>query len=231
MGDPPARPRAASRPGPPVHPAEGHPGSRGRPAIHVRVVPHVHRVSGGHPERVESHVEDPRIGLGEAAALGGDDGVEERVEPRRPEARSLHPVDAVRDHPQAEALGQPREDGSAARQAVAAAGQAIEEGLPEARRPPGIAVQVDQELAEALAREVRLPDRPPPVLVPEGVVDAPVCDESGAREGKSEVGEGGAEGRPLGPVEVEQGVIDVEEDGADSDQAGFSGKRATWRGR
>jgi hypothetical protein len=219
------------RPGPPVHPVERHPGSRGGPAIHVRVVAHVHRVSRCHPERVEGHVEDPRIGLGEAASLGGDDGVEERVEPRRPEARSLHAVDAVRDHPQAEALRQPREDGPAARQAFAAGGQAIEEGLPEARRPPGIAIHVDQELAEALACEVLLPDRSTPVLVPEGVVDPPVGSESGARAGKAEVGEGGAEGRPLGPVEVEKGVVDVEENGAESGQAGFFGRRVTWRGR
>jgi len=231
VGDPPPRPRATSRPGPPVNPAERHPGSRGGPAIHVRVVPHVHRVSGGHPERVESHVEDPRIGLGEAAALGGDDGVEERVEPRRLEARPLHAVDAVRDHRQAEALGQPREDGSAARQAVAAGRKAVEERFAEASGSAWVGLEMDQELAEALAREVRLPDGSPPVLVPEGVVDTPVGGESGARAGKSEVGEGGAEGRPLGPVEVEQGVVDVEEDGAESGQAGFPGGGATWRGR
>ncbi len=176
-------------------------------------------------------MEDPRIGLGEAAALGGDDGVEERVEPRRREARSLHAIDAVRDHSQAEALRQPDKDGPAPRQAVATGGQVIEEGLPEPGRPPRIAIHVDQELAEALAREVMLPDRPLPVPVPEGVVDPPVGGESGARAGESEGGEGGAEGRRLGPVEVEQGVVDVEENGAESGQAGFLGRRATWRGR
>ena len=100
----------------------------------------------------------------------------------------------------------------------------IEEGLPEPGRPPRIAVHVDQELAEALAREVKLPDRSAPVLVPEGVVDPSIGGESGARTGEPEVGEGGAEGRPLGPVEVEQGVVDVEENGAKSGQAGFRGR-------
>jgi len=231
VGDPSARPRATHGPGSPVHPAKGHSGSGGGPAIHLRIVAHVHRVSRGHPERVEGYVEDPRIGLGEAAALGGDDGVEERVEPRRLEARSLHAIDAVRDHSQAEALLKPHQDGPTARQAVATSGQVIEEGLPEPGRPARIPIHVDQELAEALAGEVRLPDRPPPVPVPEGVVDPPVGDESGARAGKSEVGEGGAKGRPLGPVEVEQGMVDVEENGAESGQAGFVGRRATWRGR
>ena len=108
----------------------------------------------------------------------------------------------------------------------------IEKGLAEPRRPPGIATQVDQELPETFACEVRLPDRPPPVLVPEGVVDPTVGEEGRARAGESEVGESGAEGRPLGPVEVEQGVVDVEENGAESGQAGVvSGRRATWRGR
>jgi hypothetical protein len=100
----------------------------------------------------------------------------------------------------------------------------IEEGLAEPGRPPGIATQVDQELAEALACEIGLPDRAPPVLVPEGVVDPSVGGQGLTRAREPEFGEGGSEGRPLGPVEVEQGVVDVEENGAESGQAGGSGE-------
>ena len=230
MRDPPPWPRAARGRRAPVDPVERHPGSRGGLAIHCRVVTHVHRVSRSHSELVQSDVEDSRVGLGESATLGRDDALEERSEPRRPEAGPLHAVDAVRDHSQAEALRKARENGPAAGQAVAARGQVIQEVLAEPRRPPRIALQVDQELAEALAREVGLPDLAPPVQVPEGIVDLPVGDESRARTGEPEIGESGAKGRPLGPVEVEQGVVDVEENGAESGQAGI-GEEAVYLAR
>jgi hypothetical protein len=79
---------------------------------------------------------------------------------------------------------------------------------------------VHQELAETLACEIGLSDRAPPVLVPEGIVDPPVGGQGLTRAGEPEFAEGGSKGRPLGPVEVEQGVVDVEENGAESGQAG-----------
>ena len=107
----------------------------------------------------------------------------------------------------------------------------VEERLPEPGRVPGIPPEVDEELPEALAREVALADRPSPVLLPEDVVDPPVGGEGPGRAREAEAGEGGAEGRALGPVEVEQGMVDVEEDGAETAQAGLGKGGATWRGR
>jgi hypothetical protein len=57
------------------------------------------------------------------------------------------------------------------------------------------------------------------------VVDAAVGLDRRGRTAEPEGLQGVAEGRPLGPVEVQQSVVDVEEDGAEAAQA------ATWRGR
>ncbi len=82
---------------------------------------------------------------------------------------------------------------------------------------------MDEELAEALVGQVGLADRPAAVSLPERVVDPPVGGQDAGREREAEVGEGGAEGGPLGAVEVEERVIDVEEDGAEAGQDGLSG--------
>jgi hypothetical protein len=50
------------------------------------------------------------------------------------------------------------------------------------------------------------------------VVDAAVGGERGAREGQPQRRERLAQGSALGPVEVEQGAVDVEEDGAEAGQ-------------
>jgi hypothetical protein len=57
------------------------------------------------------------------------------------------------------------------------------------------------------------------------VVDALVGGDGGGRAGEPEREEGPLQGRALGPIEVEQGVIDVEEYGAEMVQG------PTWRGR
>ena len=60
---------------------------------------------------------------------------------------------------------------------------------------------------------------------PQVYIDALVGGDGGAWGAEAEREEGLAQRRPLGPVEVEEGVVDVEEDGAEAGQA------ATWRGR
>ena len=112
---------------------------------------------------------------------------------------------------------------AAARQAIAPGRESVEEPLAEAGGPAGVSLEMDEELAEALACQVGLADRAAAILLPERVVDPPVGGEDPPRERKAEVGEGGAEGGPLGTVEIEKGVIDVEEDGAQAGQDGLSG--------
>ena len=168
-------------------------------------------------------MQDPRVGLGEAAALGGDDGLEERVEPGGLQARALDAVDPVRDHAQPVAPAEALERAAAAGQPVAPGREVVEEGLPEASGPTRVPLEMDEELAEALVGQVGLADRPAAVLLPERVVDPPVGGQDAGREREAEVGEGGAEGGPLGAVEVEERVIDVEEDGAEAGQDGLSG--------
>ena len=76
----------------------------------------------------------------------------------RPEAASrdlLHAVDAVGHDTEAVALPQLPQDGPAAGQAVAALRQVVEVRLAEARGPPGIAPDLAEQAAEALAGERR----------------------------------------------------------------------------
>jgi hypothetical protein len=97
--------------------------------------------------------------------------------------------------------------------------------LAEAGGLPGVAPDPVEQSAKALAGEGGLADLPAAEGGPEVVVDALVGGDrrEGARKAEGE--EGFAERRALGPVEVEESVIDVEEDGAEAFQA------ATSRGR
>ena len=120
MGHAPRRPPQAARQYvAPVDPDEGGPGAGGGPAVHGRIVAHVHRRRRFDPERVQGGVQDAGIGLGEAAALRGHDRVEELSKARGAEACVLDPVDAVRHHSEGEAAAEGREYASATRQAVA----------------------------------------------------------------------------------------------------------------
>jgi len=101
----------------------------------------------------------------------------------------------------------------------------VEIRLAEAGGPPGIAPDLAEEAAEALAGERLLADLAAAEGGPEVVVDPLVGGDRRGGAGKAEGEEGLAEGGALGPVEVEEGVVDVEEDGAEAVQA------ATWRGR
>jgi hypothetical protein len=117
------------------------------------------------------------------------------------------------------------EDRAAAGQPVAARREVVEVRRAEAGGAPGVAPDLAQEPPESLARERRLRDLAAPVGGPELVVDPLVRGDRGRRAGEPEGREGVLEGEALGPVEIEESVIDVEEDGAEGGQA------ATWRGR
>jgi hypothetical protein len=101
----------------------------------------------------------------------------------------------------------------------------VEVRLAEAGGPPGVAPDLAEEAAEALAGECFLADLAAAEGGPEVVVDALVGGDGRGGAGEAEGEEGFAERYALGPVEIEEGVVDVEEDGAEAVQA------ATWRGR
>ena len=87
-----------------------------------------------------------------------------------------------------------------------------------------------EEPAEPLPRDVGLAHRPPAVLLPERVVDPPVGEQNARRERQPEVVEGRTQRGPLGAVDVEQRVVEVEKDGVEAGQGKVS-VGATWRGR
>jgi hypothetical protein len=101
----------------------------------------------------------------------------------------------------------------------------VEVRLAEAGGPPGIASDLAEQAAEALAGERGLGDLAAAEGGPEVVVDALVGGDRRGGAAEAEGEEGFAERGALGLVEIEKGVIDVEEDGAEAGQA------ATWRGR
>jgi hypothetical protein len=120
---------------------------------------------------------------------------------------------------------QARQQRPAAGQAVAARGELVEVALAEAPRLARVGADRGEQPVEALARERGLRRLAAPEGRPQLVVDALVGGDGGRRARQAEPEEGLPEGRSLGPVEVEKGVVDVEEDGAEAVQA------ATWRGR
>ena len=101
----------------------------------------------------------------------------------------------------------------------------VEVGLAEAGGAASVASDLPQQPSEALAGEGGLGDLAPAEGGPQVVVDPPVGGEGGPGTGKTEGSEGVPEGRTLGLVEIQEGVVDVEEDGAETVQA------TTWPGR
>jgi hypothetical protein len=83
------------------------------------------------------------------------------------------------------------------------------------RRLAAIRAGLAQVAGEAQALEARGVDGAAAVLVPELVVDAAVGLEAAGRIGEALGPEGGPERGPLRPPEVEQGVVEVEENGAE----------------
>jgi len=101
----------------------------------------------------------------------------------------------------------------------------VEVRLAEVPCPARVAADLAKQEAEALAGERGLGDLAAAVGRPQVVVDALVGGDGRGRTAEAEREQRLAERRPLGPVEVEERVVDVEEDGAEAVQA------ATWRGR
>jgi hypothetical protein len=209
----------------PVHPDEADARGPRTGAVGRGVVAHVDRVPRGDADRVEGHVQDARVGLGEAAALRGDDRLEERGEAGGGEAGPLHAVDAVGHHPEAIALPQLAQHGPAAGQKVAARRQVVEVRFAETGGAPGIALDLAQQAAEALAGERGLGDLASAESRPEVVVDALVGGDRGRGAGEAEREKSLSKRRALGLVEIEKGVIDVEENGLETVQG------PTWRDR
>lgn len=205
----------------PVHPAEGDTRPRGRPSVRRHVVPYVKSLRGGEAQRVQGHLQDAGIGLGEAATLRGDHHLEETLQPGRPQPGPLDAIDPVGNDPQPVAGPEAGQGGPAAGQAVTARGQLFEIGPAEASRPPAIGPQEVEQTREALHRQYRLGDSSAAVEGPELLVDAAVLAQGGAAQGPAHLGESGAQRGPFGPVEVEQGVIEVEQDGAETGQGGY----------
>lgn len=170
-------------------------------------------------------MEDPGIGLRKATALGGHHHLEEGGQARDREARALHAVDPVGDDAQPILLPELKQHGSAAGQAVSSPGEVIQVGLPQAAGGPGLGSHLLQQLPEALPGEGGLGDLPPTVGRPQQVVDPAVGAVSGRRVRKPERPQRPLQGSALGPVVVEKGVIEVEENDAKAVQ------RPTWRGR
>jgi hypothetical protein len=120
---------------------------------------------------------------------------------------------------------QPQEQRPAAGQPLASRRELVEVRLAEGRGPPWIAACLGEQPAEALASQGRLRRLAAAKGGPQLGVDALVGGGRRARAAEAEAEEGQLEGRALGPVEIEEGVVDVEEDGAKAVQA------VTWRGR
>jgi hypothetical protein len=101
----------------------------------------------------------------------------------------------------------------------------VEVRLAETGGAPSIAVDLAQQAAEALARERGLGDLAPAVRRPEVVVDALVGGDRRRGAGEAEREKSLPERRALRLVEIEKGVVDVEENGPETVQG------PTWRGR
>jgi hypothetical protein len=181
-------------------------------------------VAGRDLQGAERHVQDAGIRLGVATALRGHDGLEQRPETGRGEARPLHTIDAVRHEPEAVAAAQPLEDGPASGETVAALREVVEVGLSEPASQPRVASRRHEQAPEALTRQVLLGRLAPAKGRPQVVVDPTVCGDGRRRARQAQLGEGLAERGALGLVEVEQGVVDVEEYGVEA------GQKTTWPG-
>jgi hypothetical protein len=116
--------------------------------------------------------------------------------------------------------------GTAAGQQVAPGRELAHEATGDARRRRALRPEPREQAAEALDRELGLGDLAAPVAFPELVVDRAVVGEDAGRERQTGAGEGAPQGGALGAVEVEEGLVGVEEDAARPGQ-----ERPTWRGR
>jgi hypothetical protein len=100
----------------------------------------------------------------------------------------------------------------------------VEVRIAEAGGCPGVSPDLSEQAPEALARELGLGGLAAAIGRPKLVVDPAVHGDRRGRAAEAEGQEGLAEGRALGPVEVQERAVEVEEDGAETVQA------ATWPG-
>jgi hypothetical protein len=100
----------------------------------------------------------------------------------------------------------------------------VEVGLSEPAGPAGVASRRHEQAPEALTRQVLLGRLAPAKGRPQIVVDPTVRGDGRRRARQTQLGEGPTERGALGLVEVEQGVVDVEEYGVEAAQ------EATWPG-
>jgi hypothetical protein len=115
--------------------------------------------------------------------------------------------------------------GPAAGQTVAVRRQVVEVRFAEAGGAPRITLDLAQQAPEALARQGGLGDLAPAEGRPEVVVDVPVGGDRRRGAGEAARQESLPERRALRLVEIEKGVVDVEENGLETVQG------PTWRGR
>ena len=94
----------------------------------------------------------------------------------------------------------------------------VEVRLAEASRGARVAPDLAEEAPEALGGEGLLRRLAAAEGGPQVVVDALVRGDGRRRAAEAEGEEGLPKGAALGPVEVEEGVVDVEEDGAEAGQ-------------
>jgi hypothetical protein len=100
----------------------------------------------------------------------------------------------------------------------------VEVALAQTCGAAGIAADLRQQPPEALVRQDRLRDLAAAERRPQLAVDVLVALDGCRRAAQPEAAQRPPQGLALGPVEVEKGVVEVEENGADAVQA-------TWRGR
>jgi len=216
--DPQSRPRSGQGAAP-IHPTEGHARGRRGPAVRADVVAYVEGLPGRDSESAKRHLEDPGVGLREPAAFGGDHHPKERLEPCPAQARALHAVDAIGDDSQEQPPGlELSQDRTAARQAVAAAGESLEIGRTHARGSSNRCAQEREQSAKALPGQLLLADPALSVELPEPFVDPSILGENRRGAGQTQVLEALAQSPSLGTVEIQEGTVEVEEDGAGAKQ-------------
>jgi hypothetical protein len=98
-------------------------------------------------------MEDAGVGLGESAALGGDDDLEEGSKTGNGQARALHPIDPVGHDPEAVGATELSQRGPTAGQSIPALGEVVEIRLTQARGEPGVRFYLLQETPEPLSGE------------------------------------------------------------------------------
>jgi hypothetical protein len=135
-----------------------------------------------------------------------------RFEARGLESRALDAVDAVGDDPKPESAPELAKRRAAPRKQVAAFPEAAKERGAQRSGTALVGAQLSEQAPKALARQDRRADLAPAILLPQLVVDAAIFGQQRAGERELEACQGGFERPPLGAVEVQERVVQVEED-------------------